>query len=91
MDSISGINTYDIQYKVSEKSLMQNWHLETIMTSMKFGPTNPTTVMWGDTFYFRARARDNAGNLKAFNGGLDFSTSTYVEGFRIYPPFVVKQ
>ena len=47
-----------------------------------FGPNAPVGVQRQQTYYFRVRARDNAGNLTAYTA----ATSTGVEMHRLYLP-----
>ena len=85
-DSLSGIANYDVQYRVGSGGAWTDWLAGTTSTSATFGPASPVVVVRDQAYYFRVRARDNAGNLEAYPGG-DGDSSTYVEEvFFIYLP-----
>jgi hypothetical protein len=89
-DGLSGIDTYDVQYRVGSGGAWTDWLVGTSSTSDTFGPASPVGVVVDQTYYFRARARDNAGNLEAYPGG-DGDTSTYVqEVFPVYLPVTLR-
>jgi len=46
---------YDVEYKV-DNGPWNFWKGKTASTSAAFGPTSPTTVEYGHTYHFRARA-----------------------------------
>ncbi|NIO68192.1 MAG: hypothetical protein GTN71_03835, partial [Anaerolineae bacterium] len=78
---------YDVEYKVDDGS-WTFWKGKTASTSATFGPTSPTTVEYGRTYHFRARAWEDYGNWPAeitvklpgvFAGG-NGDTSTVVGG-----------
>jgi len=46
---------YDVEYKV-DNGPWTRWKGKTASTSATFGPTSPTTVEYGRTYHFRARA-----------------------------------
>jgi hypothetical protein len=78
---------YDVEYKVDD-GLWTFWKGKTASTSATFGPTSPTTVEYGRTYHFRARAWEDYGNWPAeitvklpgvFAGG-NGDTSTVVGG-----------
>ena len=86
--SWSGIASYDVQYREGSAGLWADWLVGATATSATFGPSNPIAVQRDETYYFRVRARDNAGNLEANPGG-DGDTNTYVEEvFPVYLPVV---
>jgi len=68
-DSTSGIATYDVQYRVGIGGAWTPWLAGTTMASATFGPGSPVTVHKGETYYFRARARDRAGNAGQYAAG----------------------
>jgi predicted phage tail protein len=68
-DDASGINHYDIQYRVGADGEWRNWMILTTSTWAIFSDAIP-----GETYYFRIRAIDNAGNTEAFPA--DYSTYT---------------
>ena len=83
-DAHSGIASYDVQYRIGSGGAWTNWLLSTTATSATYLP--PTR---DETYYFRVRAHDNAGNSEAYPASAD--TSTYVERLiGIYIPVVVK-
>jgi hypothetical protein len=51
---------YDVEYKVDDGS-WTFWKGKTASTSATFGPTSPTTVQYGHTYHFRARAWEEYG------------------------------
>jgi hypothetical protein len=57
----SGVNCYDIQWS-DNNATWNDWFTCTILASGLFGPSTPTTVQEGDTFYFRSRGRDAINN-----------------------------
>lgn len=73
-DSLSGIatNGYDIQYRDGASGNWTNWLTDTGLTSAYF------TGQEGHTYYFRTRARDNAGNQEPYLVG-DGDTSTTID------------
>ena len=83
-DNLSGIATYDVQYRVGGSDSWSSWLSEVSESSAVFGPADP-----GQTYYFQVRARDNAGNLEAYPGG-DGDTSTFVQKvFLLYLPLAL--
>jgi hypothetical protein len=87
-DATSGIDSYDVQYRVGSAGTWTNWLTGTTTTSGVFGPSSPVPVVQGQTYYFRVRARDNASNLEAHPGG-DGDTETFIS-FGIYLPQIMR-
>jgi len=54
--------TYDVQYKDGATGVWTDWITHTTATTATFGPYTPFETQAGHTYYFRARARDLAGN-----------------------------
>lgn len=52
----SGIASYDVQYKIGKSGTWTNWKADTSLTSNSF------KALAGKTYYWRARAKDTAGN-----------------------------
>jgi len=78
---------YDVEYKVDDGP-WTFWKGKTGSTSFIFGPTSPTTVEYGHTYHFQARAWEEYENWPAevavklpgvFAGG-NGDTSTFVGG-----------
>ena len=67
-DALSGIRWYDVQYKKDDGS-WTDWLAHTTLTSGQF------TGACGHTYYFRCRARDNAGNWEDYG---EADTYTYI-------------
>jgi hypothetical protein len=87
-DALSGVASYDVQYRVGAAGMWTDWLSGTTATSATFGPGAPVTVTPGETYYFRVRAHDGAGNLEAYPGG-DGDTHTFIaESFPVFLPFV---
>ena len=76
-DGLSGVESYDVQYRVGSGGAWMDWLLGTTSTSETFGPASPVSLVRGETYYFRVRAHDFAGNVEAYPSSPD--TSTYVE------------
>jgi hypothetical protein len=55
---------YDVEYKVDDGP-WTFWKGKTASTSATFGPTSPTTVEYGHTYHFRARAWEQYENWPA--------------------------
>lgn len=68
-DSTSGITTYDVQYRIGPEGEWTDWLVDTSLTSAQFGPTSPVSLEYGQTIYFRVRARDAAGNVELYPDG----------------------
>jgi hypothetical protein len=67
-DAIAGIEAFDVQYRVGTGGAWTDWVLNTTQKSRLF------TGASGKAFYFRARARDKAGNVEPYPAVAD----TYV-------------
>ena len=65
----SGFKNYDIQVKDGPNGAWSNWKTDTSDTSASY------PGIGGHTYYFRSRARDNAGNLEAWPAGHDAVTT----------------
>jgi hypothetical protein len=90
LDLHSGIQSYDLQYRIGTGGTWTNWLLGTTLTSALFGPTSPLTPVVGTTYYFRARAVDALGNQDAYpygNGDLWFTVQAL---FGTFIPFVIR-
>ena len=84
-DGASGVTTYDVQYRVGTGGTWTDWLTGTTATTATFGATTPIPVVRDQTYYFRVRAHDAAGNVETYVGG-DGHTHTYVE--EVYPIFL---
>ncbi len=71
-DGQSGVTSYDLQYRDGAAGPWTDWLTRTTATSALF------TGQSGHTYYFRARARDNVGNLEPYPPG-DGDTATTVD------------
>ena len=90
-DAYSGVAAYDVQYHVGAGGSWTDWLTHTAATSAVFGPVNPVVVARGQTYFFRVRAYDGAGNVENIHGA-NGDTSTYIDvGFPNYLPMVIKQ
>ncbi len=70
---ISGIKSYDIQYKAEQTGAWTDHVTNAVTTSAMFSGVN------GGTYYFRCRATDNAGNTGNYSGGDDGDGGTKVD------------
>ncbi len=70
LDELSGVATYDVQMRAGLSGIWTDILSNTTNTSTNFTGTN------GITYYFRARARDMAGNVEDWPP--DYDTSTVV-------------
>ena len=59
-DACSNIVAYNVQYRVGAGGVWQNWKVATTSTGDSFSPA--ASQYYGETYYFRAQARDAAGN-----------------------------
>jgi len=85
----SEIESYDVQYRVKDEGGWVDWLSETSLTSHSFGPFEPLYLQDGQTYFFRCRARDGAGNLEGYPGWTG-DTRTVVSMLRLVLPVVVK-
>jgi TolB protein len=76
----AGLKSYDVQVEDGVGGTWTDWQMETIATSASYPGVG------GHTYYFRARARDNAYNAEPWPPGYD--TSTTVEAL---PPTTAVQ
>lgn len=70
-DQISGIASYDVQYRVGENGAWIDWLTYTGQTSVEF------TAIPGSTVYFRSRAHDQAVNTESWPPEADAFTTFY--------------
>ena len=85
-DALAGVDSYDVQYRVGTSGSWTDWLTGTTDTSAVFGPDNPLTVERDQTYQFRVRARDFAGNVSTYGSS---DTETDVELLDLFTPFVV--
>jgi len=71
-DTLSGLASFDVQYRVGVDGTWQDWVLDAGATqkSRLFTGAQP-----GKTYYFRSRAVDNAGNIEAYPSSADVYVS----------------
>jgi hypothetical protein len=72
----SGVETYDVQYRIGPAGIWQDWQLGTWSQSATFGK------LPGKTVYFRCRATDKAGQKEAWPAG-DGDTHTTFYNWKI--------
>ncbi len=88
-DGLSGVESYDVQYQVGTGGTWANWRIGTGNTSEIFGPVSPLSTVRGDTYYFRVRAYDFAGNVEPYPSSPD--TGTYlVEVVEMFLPVIMR-
>jgi hypothetical protein len=75
-DDVSGIANYDVQYRQGTGGTWTDWRMATTALAYPF-----TLGSAGQTYYFRVRARDVAGNVSAYTA--DDDHSTYVGAYAI--------
>jgi lysophospholipase L1-like esterase len=80
-DTCTGVNTYDVQYRVGPSGTWQNWLTGTSNTSGSFVPPSP---QYGQTYYFHVRARDGASNLSAWSPGASTILARFAVGGNVY-------
>lgn len=68
-DNLAGIATYDVQYQDGSSGTWTDWQTNVSSTSATF------TGVGNHTYYFRSRARDNAGNVEAWPATADAQTT----------------
>ena len=76
----AGIAGYDVQYRVGPGGTWMDWLTGTVLTAYTFGSYDPVPVEMGQSYYFRVRAYDFAGNQEPYPGG-DGDTYTCVTIF----------
>lgn len=69
-DVSSGIASYDVQVRDGEIGSWTTWQSGVSQTQATFNGE------WRHTYYFRVRARDNAGNLSAYSSSVSTSADT---------------
>jgi V8-like Glu-specific endopeptidase len=85
VDDLSGVASYDVQYRIGAGGLWSDWLLGTNSTSEIFGPTSPVTIVEDETYYFRVRTHDNAGNIEDYPVSADCSTLIVEPQFMLLP------
>ncbi len=80
----SGIASYDVQYQVMSDG-WQDWLMGTALTSAAFGPSSPVWVEFEHNYYFRVRARDEAGRVGEWS-----SAATKVDYNYVYLPLALR-
>ena len=77
----SGVNTWDLQYKAGSGGSWTNCKtgIPAAQTSLVFGTdcVPAVTLVTETTYYFQARAVDNAGNISVYPGGDGQSSTLY--------------
>jgi V8-like Glu-specific endopeptidase len=86
-DPGSGIESYDVQYRVGSGGAWSDWIVGTPATAATFGPADPVLVEREQTYYFRCRARDTAQNLGAYAAG-DGDTWTWIANYKVFLPLI---
>ncbi|MEJ2600521.1 MAG: hypothetical protein P8Z00_19455, partial [Anaerolineales bacterium] len=87
-DPASGIGGYDVQCRVGESGDWLDWLTGTTDTSGTFNPAELSVPSGADTYYFRVRAKDRAGNIETYPSTPD--TWTTVASFSIYLPITIR-
>jgi len=86
-DNLSGIASYDVQYRDGAGGTWTDWVTGTSLTSASFTGQN------GHTYCFRSRARDRAGNVEGYpvgNGDICVTVKTGRPGHKVYLPLVLR-
>jgi hypothetical protein len=81
----SGLGNYDIQYKVNNGT-WTDWLAATTLTCKVFGPNTPVKVQASNTYFFRSRSMDLAGNEETFPPGHDTYTQVICSATSAYDP-----
>ncbi|MGB3716061.1 MAG: fibronectin type III domain-containing protein, partial [Candidatus Promineifilaceae bacterium] len=81
-DNLSGIKNYDLQYKVGDGPWLNASFNPTMQTSY-----HVTGVQNGITYYFRARATDNVGNVQPWSANAQTQTTIILEPVSEILPF----
>jgi hypothetical protein len=76
-----------VQYRVGSGGAWTDWLSDTSLTQETFSPFDPVPLIGEQTYYFRCRARDNAGNVEPYPAG-DGDTQTTVHLRRILLPLI---
>ena len=85
-DSGSGLSgLWDIQYRVGSDGTWTDWLSQTNLDTATFGNGSPVDLISGQTYYFRVRTSDQAGNLEEFADG-DGDGWFTADNFLIYLP-----
>ena len=83
-DTLSGVATYDVQYRDGTGGSWTDWRTNVSSTSAAFYGT-----IW-HTYYFRCRASDRAGNVEASPTTPDAQTTVTQSNNYFYLPFIRK-
>ncbi len=83
-----GIQDFDVQYQADSVGTWQDWLTHTADVSAQFGLTGSMSIVLGETYCFRSRARDIVGNIEEYSPQPDTCT---VLAYQIYLPAVLKQ
>jgi len=63
-DTCSAVTAYNVQYKIGASGVWTDWKTATSLTSDDF---DISPFHYGETYYFRVQARDEAGNWSAWS------------------------
>ncbi len=66
-DQCSAVTAYDVEFRVGPAGTWSSWLSSTPFTWGTFDPTPP---QYGQTYYFRSRARDQAGNWSGWSAAV---------------------
>jgi len=81
-DATSGVTSYDVQYRFGQASAWVTWISGSSAASAVFQAPRE------GTYYFRSRARDQAGNVESWPNG-NGDTYTYAPMFQVYLPLTL--